>query len=410
VNWLPIGFARSVAIGHSGSMHPKATDLFSKGIAGALASQSTMATAASFDLAKLIAPASGMKSALDRIHEHQRGMAKLTALADSPLLKATRELAAIPRMGDAFAVSLAVRSEALGGIGETMRKLMQGITCHTPHIGAMVAEMQARTAAITKTLENFRLPAIKLNPAVFDALSSGALAPKFTEGLRLASLALDFPKLTAGFHQFLHESQLAQERLVEPLVAIPPRELFLAGDAGLALELTDPAVEEAESQRETLRAEIDDYLQPALEIVLVRFEPRLVELWRGAREAATARRSDCARHVLTSLRELFREVLARLAPDEKLHAWSTDTADFHNGKPTRSARLRFAMRHLQSPSFTRFLDLDRQLVSEFFKVFDKGTHSIEPPVTARELPFLVRRVEGFLCALVEAHEIGENQP
>lgn len=391
-------------------MHPSATDSFTKGIASALATRPASATAASFDLAKLIAPAAGMRTLLDQFHESERHRAKLFALTDSPLLRATRELAALPRMGDAFAASLAVRSEALAGIGETMRKLMDGIQCHAPHIGATVVEMQARTAAITKALEGFRLPTINLTPSVMDALTKGLVAPKFTEGLGLARLALDFPKLTAGFHQFLRESQVAQEKLVEPLVAIPPRELFLAGDAGLAFELVEPAAEEAEAERETLRAEIDDYIHPTLEIVLVRFEPRLVELWRGAREAAVARRSDCARHVLTSLRELCREVLKRLAPDDDVLAWSAGPSDLHDGKPTRSARLRYALRRLRSPSLTRFLDLDQKVVGELFDLFNQGTHNVDPPLTPRELPFIVRRVEGFLCALVEAHEIGEDPP
>ena len=373
-----------------------------------MASRPAAATAASLDLAKLIAPSTALRTIFDQLEESERRREKLFSSLESPLFRAARELAALPRMGEAIAASLAFRSDALAGIGETMHKLMEGIQIRVPEIGASVAAMMARTSAVEKAMASCRFPTIELNPVAMDVLTKGFTAPRFVEGLRLATVALDFPQLSAGFHQFLHESKFAHERLAESLVAIPPRELFLSGDASLALALVDSPDSEIEAERESVRGEIDAFTLPALEIVLTDFDERLVELWRGAREAAEARRSDCARHVLTSLRELYSQVLHRLAPDEAVRAWSTTASDFTNGRPTRPARLRFALRHVQSPSLTKFLELDQKGVAELVNLFNHGTHGVDPPVSPRELPFIVRRVEGFLCALVEAHQIGNE--
>lgn len=389
-------------------MSQSETDSIIRSIADAMASRPATATAASLDLAKLIAPSVTFRTIFDHLEENEHRNAKFFASAESPLLRAVRELATLPRMGDAFAASLAFRSEALAGIGETMHKLMEGIQFRVPEIGASVAAMMARTSAVEKEMAAWRFPTIDLNPVMMDAVTKGLAAPRFMEGLRRASVAFDFPQLSAGFHQFLHESKFAHETLTESLVAIPPRELFLSGDASLALELVESPDSEIEAEREVVRGEIDAFTRPTLEIVLTDFDERLVELWRGAREAAEARRSDCARHVLTSLRELYSQVLHRLAPDDAVRAWSTAASDFTNDRPTRPARLRFALRHVQSPSLTKFLELDQKGVAELVNLFNHGTHGVDPAVSPRELPFIVRRVEGFLCALVEAHQIGDE--
>ncbi|MEI9898050.1 MAG: hypothetical protein WDN28_30380 [Chthoniobacter sp.] len=377
------------------------TDSFVKGIADVVAAQSTNASIASFDLAKLIAP-TAMRTVLESMPTYAIKQAASLGLANSSLFRAARELSALPRMGEAFAASLSLRSDALMGIGQTMKELMWAFQTPLPRIGEAVAEMMAQSAAISKAMEGFRFQTSDLHRSLF---AEGHSIQRMMEGIRLPAMALDFPQLTAGFQVFLQESERAGEELSATLAAIPSRELFLSGDACLVFEDVEPLEPAAEQEREAARAEIDAYVWPTFEMMLADLEPQLVVLWNGAREAASSHRSDCARHVLTSLRELYREMMNRLAPDTAVSAWSTEPADFVNGQPTRLARHRYALRNLRSPALKRFLELDMKFVSELLGIFNRGTHCLESALSENELPFMIRRVEGFLCALFEAQEI-----
>jgi hypothetical protein len=83
-------------------------------------------------------------------------------------------------------------------------------------------------------------------------------------------------------------------------------------------------------------------------------------------------------------------------------AWTPDPTDYHQGRPTRKARLRYITRNLHVV-FGGFLQADVHAAIEFLEIFQKGTHDLESKLTLEEIALLRTRVEGLLRFLLVIH-------
>ena len=111
------------------------------------------------------------------------------------------------------------------------------------------------------------------------------------------------------------------------------------------------------------------------------------------------------RHFAISLRELFTQVLQSLAPDAQLRAWTKDPDDYHNGNPTRKARLRYITRDFHDV-FGGFFNADVEAtVLEFVNSFQKGTHAPRSELHVNDVLLLKARMEGLLRLLLVATPI-----
>lgn len=81
--------------------------------------------------------------------------------------------------------------------------------------------------------------------------------------------------------------------------------------------------------------DIDVEALPSVDEELASFDSQLLVLINGARHSLESDNPDRARHVTTSVRELFTHILHGLSPDDQVRKWSTDPAHYHNGRPTR---------------------------------------------------------------------------
>jgi Predicted pPIWI-associating nuclease len=133
----------------------------------------------------------------------------------------------------------------------------------------------------------------------------------------------------------LHFLEQPLDEAPTSLLAHVPAELFRALDLDSALQSTSesPAV----AERAGRAAQTSDELEALLESR----EPELVSILRGARQAVHSQNADKARHVCISLREMLGHALRRLAPDQAVGAWTADPTHYHQGRPTRRARLEF---------------------------------------------------------------------
>ena len=82
-------------------------------------------------------------------------------------------------------------------------------------------------------------------------------------------------------------------------------------------------------------------------------DPDLVPIYTGALESLDGSNPDRERHVLTSLRTLWDDVFRMMAPDSEVTAWAEAQAlpseeYFHEGRPTRRARLAYVLRDVNS--------------------------------------------------------------
>jgi len=122
----------------------------------------------------------------------------------------------------------------------------------------------------------------------------------------------------------------------------------------IALETIRPGDERDEEDAETeIQLIADVELETAGCIALLqRVDPGLARPYVGARDALNGNNADRARHILSSLRELWSHLLRRLAPDELVSAWITGNTNqqdlLHEGRPTRRARVLYDCRELNN--------------------------------------------------------------
>jgi len=131
----------------------------------------------------------------------------------------------------------------------------------------------------------------------------------------------------------------------------------------------------------------------------------LATMLRGAVHSLSWHNPDRVRHFSVSMRELFTQVLHRLAPDDKISKWSTNESDYYSGRPTRPARIRYICREINRDSFERFVKCDVKSILELLRLFQEGTHAPEPAYTDRQLSAMRVRMENAIRFFIEISKV-----
>jgi hypothetical protein len=183
-----------------------------------------------------------------------------------------------------------------------------------------------------------------------------------------------------------------------PIVStIPPIEFYFNNRLIRPTKIID-----GEPVEDTILAnELTREISSEMEILLTELNPELITLWRGARDALKSGSRDALRHFSVSLRELLTHVIHRLAPDDRIVAWSTSPDDLHNGRPTRRARLLYICRGINLPPFDDFVLKDIDALLACIRVFEKGTHEISPSFRESQTDLLLSRVESNVRFLIK---------
>jgi hypothetical protein len=146
--------------------------------------------------------------------------------------------------------------------------------------------------------------------------------------------------------------------------------------------------------RQELQQAGSHQLGPAIEAL----DPRLRRMWEGSSLAISSANPDRIRHFCVSRRELMTHVLHRLAPDEEIRKWNTSSELYDKGRPTRTARLRYICRSIES--FQPFVRIDYALALQTLDLFQKGTHSLEANFTPEQLLAASTRADQQLLFLL----------
>lgn len=178
------------------------------------------------------------------------------------------------------------------------------------------------------------------------------------------------------------------------LVAEVPSEVFRALDLDIYLPSSKHDFVEKE------RVDLATTTSGELESLLADLDPQLLALLHGARGAANSQNPDRARHLCISLRELLGHTLRQLAPDTEVSAWTQDSSHFHNGKPTRKARIQYLYKGVEEPSLRSFIAADIRTTLELFDVLSNGAHIVNLGASETGLSILLNRAEGFLLLLL----------
>ena len=216
---------------------------------------------------------------------------------------------------------------------------------------------------------------------------------------KVSPLLQDFHQASSNYSAFLSSIPAG---VLDPLsLRLPARGYFESADALMEIDQGPGFDLKLHRQRELTRTNLETRTRATIEAALAKINPSLCKLWHGANLAAISDNPDKARHALTSLRELFTQVIHHLAPDAKVKKWTSDPAKYHNGRPTREARLLFICSPVATPPMSDFIEADVRSVLSLAQVFQQGTHDIDLSLSPSQLRLIFLRVEGALCALIE---------
>lgn len=155
---------------------------------------------------------------------------------------------------------------------------------------------------------------------------------------------------------------------------------------------------------EEMDESIDDAINESIssiDSILANFDQRLCPLLQGARQALQDNNPDRSRHVTTSVRELFTQVLHKLAPDQEVHTWNSNPEFYYNNRPTRRARLLYICRTINCDPLSRFVEDDVRAALSFLDSLNSGTHIVEFKLSQTQLAAIVSRMESLLVFLLQ---------
>ncbi len=109
--------------------------------------------------------------------------------------------------------------------------------------------------------------------------------------------------------------------------------------------------------------------------LLHQVDPGHARPYTGAWKTLHNNNADRARHILSSLRELWRHLLRRLVPDDLVFAWIPGMLNhkglLHDDKPTRRARVLYVCRDLNNSPLTDLLICDTVSLVKLIELFNR---------------------------------------
>ncbi len=163
-------------------------------------------------------------------------------------------------------------------------------------------------------------------------------------------------------------------------------------------------VEIEEIEEEEIKTDIIYENEIGLTYYLNKLDKDLYKMWIGAKDALESKNPDRIRHFSISLRELMTHVLHSLAPTEQVKQWTKDPVHFHQGKPTRKARILYICRDIKTSNFENYVNADVNSMIEFINLFQEGSHAKSPSFTDKQLIAMRTKAESTLKFLLEIAE------
>ncbi|MEA5043777.1 MAG: hypothetical protein VB075_04230 [Petrimonas sp.] len=228
------------------------------------------------------------------------------------------------------------------------------------------------------------------------------LAPEPKDYLTSSFIGLSDSYLT--LLKSFESNPLSYTQISPSISRIAPLEYFSTANLLETISVDEDITPEEELLKNKIYYENEIMLSSHLSKV----EPRLYKMWKGAIEAYNSNNTDRVRHFSISIRELYTHLLQILAPEDAIKKWSTDPTYYHEGRPTRKARLLFICRNINNSPFNTFVKKDIDATIAFIDIFQKGTHDIDPIFTPNQLLTIKSKAESTLKFLLQIHFTANN--
>lgn len=194
----------------------------------------------------------------------------------------------------------------------------------------------------------------------------------------------------------LGSTQAAWERISLPMLQRPAIELYTDIHAVGAITL----IEEKQPSKDDAIEEWLSERTNTFESRLASLDESLVEPYVGAIASIESGTPDWQRHSMISLREMTMHVLHKLAPDREVKRVATED-DFHEGRLTRRARLKYIFADAAGPELVKFFEADMEAAVKLFDLLNSGTHRLSSKATPDQLHYIRCRVVGLVGSMLE---------
>ncbi|TXE03729.1 hypothetical protein [Algoriphagus aquimarinus] len=179
-----------------------------------------------------------------------------------------------------------------------------------------------------------------------------------------------------------------------------PTQLFNTSNLLESISITE--IEDI--KEEEIKTDIIYENEIGLSYYLNKLDKELYKMWMGAKEALKSKNPDRVRHFSISIRELLTHVLHSLAATDKVKDWTKNPEHYHDGRPTRKARILYICRDIRTKNFEKYVNADVNSMIEFINLFQEGSHSKSPSFSDKQLIAMRTKAESTLKFLLEISE------
>ena len=368
------------------------------------------------------------KSALAKIHQDMEAinrLAKPSYLSVLEQMERTMEPIRRPQMEISRALEMsgaAARIQEIASANQHWQKVIKQATATSRITESLTAAHQSWLERIKPIQHDFS-HFLQLQVSAKLALCDTSLLLTATERLMAG---IDFEAIKSRFQIELPiisglESSIAHvvtsygslsESLREisditrlPAFVLPgaTREIYTTGFALETLRPWDERDDEEAGMEIQLIAEAELETSGCIGL-LQQVDPGLAQPYIGARDALNGNNADRARHILSSLRELWNHLLRRLAPDELVSAWIPGNANqqdlLNEGRPTRRARVLYVCRELNNDPLTEFLTYDTRALVKLIELFNR-VHELDTKLTDKQLRAIILKTDSWLMYILQ---------
>lgn len=258
---------------------------------------------------------------------------------------------------------------------------------------AIVANARVPLPAIAPIMSAYQQSLAGINIGRLQSL--GALHPEIGDCVaQLGELA--------SAHRMLLESEVEAEcPLPEFVTPGATRELYLSASILESISAQDNRPERTQPAND--RVDIDDEIE-ALKLLRA-VAPDLCKAYLGAKHALGSSSPDKARHMLTSLREVWNHLLRRLAPNDDVLMWIQHTTHkkqglTHNDQPTRRAQGLYICRDFESSPLKEFVLADISSLTKMIDLLNR-LHEPDPRMNDTELHALMAKSDSALSFILQ---------
>ena len=160
------------------------------------------------------------------------------------------------------------------------------------------------------------------------------------------------------------------------------------------LYFSELAIQPIKLERNNVAVEVDLLISIETEKKLETINPVFVIMYKGALEASAGDNVDKARHVLISLRELFKKLLNELCPNDQVIVWINGLEDkpkdyLIEGKPSRKAQINYYYRDEKDNFLEKFVNNKKLLLESLINI-SNSVHEDLDKISSDQLTNLIR--------------------